>query len=142
MWLNYDEKYCVSEDGLVMNRKTGNILKGRNNGRGYLCVIINNKNKTIHRLIAECFLPKIDLPGLEVDHINQDKADNRASNLRWCSKSQNQRNKYAENISVHPDGYDVKFIKDKQTIYRKHFRTLYEAIEARDNFKTSDEYML
>jgi hypothetical protein len=35
MWLNYDEQYAVSEDGDVMNRKTGCILKQPLNLDGY-----------------------------------------------------------------------------------------------------------
>lgn len=59
--------------------------------------IANNKQKCVklHRLIMS------DPEGLEVDHINLDKLDNRRSNLRLATASQNQRNRvaYANNTS-------------------------------------------
>ena len=99
MWLNYDETYAVSEDGLVMNRKTGKILKPSADTGGYLIVFIHSNIARVHRIVAQMFCPKIDLPGLEVDHINRDKKDNSAVNLRWYDRSTNERNKPATNIS-------------------------------------------
>lgn len=48
-----------------------------------------NKYEKMHRLIIDA--PK----GMEVDHINGNKLDNRVSNLRVCTKSQNQCNRGA-----------------------------------------------
>jgi len=140
MWLNYDETYAVSEDGLVMNKETGKILKGTLNER-YLVVSIGRKNVKIHRLVALVFCPKIDIPGLVVDHINRDKTDNRASNLRWCSECVNSSNKEATNITRARYGYQVRIVKNKVVMYRKYFQTLEEATAARDAFKNSPEYL-
>ncbi len=54
------ENYSVSDFGNVRNDKTGRILKGRDNGDGYLQAgLMKNKqrhNKQIHKLTAEAVL--------------------------------------------------------------------------------------
>ena len=64
-------------------------------GNGYYTVVFSdgNKRKTalIHRIVAEAFC---DNPNNldTVNHKNENKVDNRADNLEWCSKAYN--NKY------------------------------------------------
>ena len=145
MWLNYDEQYAVSEDGEVMNRKTGLIRKPGVIAGGYHQITLFENNvrtlKLVHRIVAERFCPKIDIEGLEVDHINRDNSDNRASNLRWCSHMENKRNG-ATHITKRGNGYQVQFKRNNNFIYNKHFKTMEEAIAARDAFKLTDEFKL
>lgn len=48
----------------------------------------NGKLYSVHRLVAKAFCPNPnDYP--EVNHINEDKTDNRACNLEWCSHKAN-----------------------------------------------------
>lgn len=53
--------YSVSDDGHVRNDRTGHILKMHEMNRGYLDVLLCNngisQNKTVHRLVAEAFIP-------------------------------------------------------------------------------------
>ena len=48
----------------------------------------------MHHLVANAFLPPKPNDGktYEIDHISRNKADNRASNLRWVTKSENRAN--------------------------------------------------
>lgn len=48
-------------------------------------------NKTIHRLVAEAFIPNPNNHP-HIDHIDGDKTNNVASNLRWVSRSMNMLN--------------------------------------------------
>ena len=46
---------------------------------------------SVHRLVAEAFIPNPDNKP-EIDHINTLRNDNRAVNLRWVTKIENARN--------------------------------------------------
>lgn len=85
------ENYLVNENGVVINEK-GIIMAAQDNGKGYLYVqLTKNKKcfkKYVHRLVADAFVgnPR----GLsEINHKNENKADNRASNLEWCTHKEN-----------------------------------------------------
>lgn len=71
--------YSVSSLGRIRNNRTGRILKGVPNTFGYLQVFLykNGRSKrfTVHQLVASYFLP--DQMGKEINHINEDKLDNR-----------------------------------------------------------------
>jgi hypothetical protein len=96
MWLPMDDdRYEISDDAVVRNAVTGRIMKQRD-VNGYKVCYITRDGKTtgymVHRLVARAFLPMID--GLHmVDHMDRDKTNNRLSNLRWCNRSDNNRNR-------------------------------------------------
>jgi len=146
MWISYSDTYEVSEEGNVRNKKTGRILKACGNRDGYLQVDIHRKSKKIHRIVAERFLPAPTAEGLEVDHIDRDRKNNNASNLRWVTRQVNCQNMgmYKTNTSGHKwiyktlcNTFQVKIESNKITIYCKNFKTLKEAIEARDKITSS-----
>lgn len=87
-------EYEVSNTGLV--RKAGTLRKLQIHPYGYTLVCITAKPKQlkvyVHRLVAEAFHGE-GPDGHEVDHINGDKTDNRASNLRWLPMIENRRRK-------------------------------------------------
>ena len=61
-------------------------------GRGYVLVHLGNKKLLKHRIVAQQFLENPDkLP--QVDHRNGIRTDNHISNLRWCSRSTNLKNR-------------------------------------------------
>ena len=80
----------------IKNKRTGKILKESLNTDGYYQVRLNGVLNLKHRLIAKQFiLNPNNYPC--VDHINRQRIDNHISNLRWCSISNNNKNKSSNN---------------------------------------------
>ena len=61
-------------------------------GRGYHHVSVDGKCQLTHRVIWESVFGPIP-KGMQVDHINGDKKDNRLNNLRLVTPQQNQYNR-------------------------------------------------
>ncbi|CAL6051569.1 HNH_homing endonuclease [Hexamita inflata] len=93
--------YEVSNLGQVRNKTTGCILKPSDIGKGYLQVNLyqNKIMKTcyIHRLVAQAFLENPN-NYKEVDHVDCVPSNNNVYNLRWCSKSENNKNRNGNNF--------------------------------------------
>lgn len=105
--VGYEGLYMVSSLGRVksLGRKYINslgrnrsvkekILKQTINARGYLklnfSILNKNKTKETHKVIAESFLNHVPCGFKEVvDHINNDKLDNRVENLQLTTNRYN-----------------------------------------------------
>lgn len=130
---DFEDLYAISNYGNVKNIKTNKVLKGRDNGHGYLSVTLGSETRKkrcyIHRLVAEHFL---DIPEclkkykkLDVNHIDSNKSNNFYKNLEWCTRSQNQNHAFQTNPNRNVSGFDkwqsklsfgevesIKFVKE------------------------------
>lgn len=91
---DYEGKYEVSNYGRVRSLNYGKerVLQQCKNSCGYLMVPLCKDGKqklcTVHRLVAEAFIPNpYNLP--QVNHINEDKQSNIVTNLEWCNAAYN-----------------------------------------------------
>jgi len=104
-WLpvnGYESLYEVSDEGQVRSlgwprgycRQSGKVLKPQIGGGGYLHVALYRGDGTkgvttkIHVLVARHFVPNPHgLP--EVNHLDLDKTNNRATNFEWATRRGN-----------------------------------------------------
>ena len=102
--VGYEGLYQVSDQGRVksLERKVPKwdgertvkerILKPAPTKYGYLQFNLyaggKQKALTVHRLVCEAFHENPDNKQ-EVNHINENKTDNRACNLEWCTRTEN-----------------------------------------------------
>jgi len=109
----YEGLYAVSEDGSirslprVVERSNGALMtvQGRwmkpvLRSDGYQKVTLHRDNRPgrsmlVHRAVAATWLPSPEGDGLEINHKDAVKTNNRASNLEWCTSSENSRHAVA-----------------------------------------------
>lgn len=100
----FEGLYRISNLGNVESYKTQVIGKGKFymepkispikqfiKNRYYAVVIYKNKklhHRYVHRLVGECFLEGEQF-GLQINHKNKNRLDNRAENLEWCTRQYN-----------------------------------------------------
>ena len=94
-WATYpdDPGYSVSDHGEVRGPRgwtlTGDLVKG-----GYHRVNIRGSHMLVHRIVARTFIGPIP-DGLEVNHKDGNKSNNRADNLEFVTPSENVRHSIA-----------------------------------------------
>ena len=140
------------KDGALYNKEDFNKSNAKKdhkagtvNNRGYLIITIGGKRYQAHRLIFlfhHGYLPKI------IDHINQNKLDNRIENLRVASTKLNRINsKLNSNSTTGRTGvhwheksqmYYAKISNDGKVEYLGSFDNIIDAVIAR--MKAEEEY--
>lgn len=115
--------YSINEQGQVRNDKTGNFLKG--------CILHSykyialrwhgkQKNKSVHRLVAEAFLPNPNNL-LYVHHKDANRLNNCVENLEWVTEQKNRQE------APHPNGYK-KYSEEKEDKEGEIWRTFRDSV--------------
>lgn len=122
----YENRYLVFSNGDIFNldgvKMTPSIDRS-----GYLHGLINGRNQSYHRIIAECFVPN-PYNKHDVNHINGIKTDNRAENLEWSTRSENIAHAYRiglEKPVIGINNHNSKLDDDLVRYIRKSNKTNY-----------------
>lgn len=128
----YLSDYIITEQGEVINKKSGRKVKPQPNGKGYLRVSISGKLRFVHRLVAEKYVPNPENKP-QVNHKDGNKLNNSADNLEWVTNMENRQ--HAVNNLLHLTGEkcpwskltrkDVDFIRNNKTLTQKQLAEKY-----------------
>lgn len=114
-WARYPhiDGIYVSKDGRVFSSISAKERKQYKTNSGYLCVHAEyGKNKTVHSMVLETWSgprPK----DFEASHLNGIKTDNRLSNLKWCSRSENQFHRVAHGTDNRGEKHPLAILSKK-----------------------------
>lgn len=123
-YLSYDPETGIVTRTKNKYRAKAGTIAGHLDDDGYLQMSFDNKTIKLHRIIWA--LHYGTMPKREIDHINRIKTDNRISNLREVTRSQNVRNVSPRGatgvVGVFPEGKKYKSAISENGI-RRHLGT-------------------
>lgn len=87
------DRFAVSIYGQVYDLQNHKHLKEYPNKEGYNMVYLGSYGETnypvlVHRIVAETYLPNPNNYNV-VNHIDEDKTNNKVENLEWCTQRHN-----------------------------------------------------
>ena len=134
------EKYEVSNNGNIRNRQTMRILKPYPDTRGYMNVCLNRNIKRVHQLVVCAFLTNPENKNC-VDHIDNDRLNNKLLNLRYATQHENHFNANlsrrntsgAKGVSYHiiKKKWRARIKINSKEIHLGYFERIEDAIQAR-----------
>lgn len=108
-WIDIDGSvYAINKRN---NQKKELIKKSQHMVHGYKYCGIRykneeiNRNKRVHRLVAEAFIPNPNKYNV-VGHKNNIKSDNRVENLYWTTTKENTQKAYEDGLAKNDKGFD------------------------------------
>jgi len=147
----YEGQYSISNYSRVWSHKQrGKFMKPAPDGGGYLSVSLcndgNHRAFRLHVLVGNAFVGKRE-NGLTFDHIDRNRLNNCASNIRLATRSEQNINKKIrydnklreKNITITNDiYYQIRIKRNGKIVRCKYLRldkfSLADAVKVRDKF--------
>lgn len=131
------EKYIINKDGSIISKHWNkNLTEMKPTGKDYIAnrLVLKNGQKRWffrHRVIWYYFNGEIP-EGMEIDHINGNKQDNRLSNLRCVTHSENMNNPITVeklrivNIGEKNPMYGIKLTEERKQQISKQIKKMWK----------------
>ncbi len=103
--------YSIPREWRGKRKNPGMKIYGNPNSLGYMHTTLTYNKKRmsvkIHRLVGTYFVNN-PLCLKEINHIDGDKTNNKATNLEWCTRSHNLKHAYALGLRISNKGKKYK----------------------------------
>jgi len=115
-----NDNYIIFENGVLINI-LGKEMHPAINRDGYLTTLINGRSESIHRLVAEAFIPNPMMKKC-VNHKDGNKTNNNVENLEWATHSENTSHAYATGLQSAGEAIETaKLTCDDVKYIRSHY---------------------
>lgn len=124
----FERSYLAFSNGMIFNLH-GIPMIGHVNRDGYISGIINGRNIQFHRIIASIFCER-EIGKDYVNHIDGDKTNNDASNLEWCTRSENALHAYRTGLQTYVGGSRIFTEDEKEYMWANRYGKYREVAKA------------
>jgi hypothetical protein len=135
--------YLITENGDVINKKTGRMIKSSDNGTGYLQVCLRKDKKShfrlINRLVMETYDPIENQHLYHAHHNNEIRDDNRLENLKWELKAEHLRKHQKGKVVGEETRRKMSEAKKGRVLTEEHRRKIGESMKGKKRKPFSEE---